>query len=115
MVGTKVYIGGLPYGVRERDLEKFVKGYGRVRDVLLKNGFGFVVSIFLEMIFLHVLSPKSSHPFPVSSLLGILLSKLSSFFFSLFTLQRNINLTHFDAITFKGVVENLYTLHRHKK
>lgn len=79
MVGTKVYIGGLPYGVRERDLEKFVKGYGRVRDVLLKNGFGFVVSIFLEMIFLHVLSPKSSHPFPVS-LLGILLSKLSSFF-----------------------------------
>lgn len=80
MVGTKVYIGGLPYGVRERDLEKFVKGYGRVRDVLLKNGFGFVVSIFLEMIFLHVLSPKSSHPFPVSSLLGILLSELSSFF-----------------------------------
>lgn len=53
MVGTKVYIGGLPYGVRERDLEKFVKGYGRVRDVILKNGFGFVVSIFVQPLIFH--------------------------------------------------------------
>ncbi|XP_059474400.1 serine/arginine-rich splicing factor 5 isoform X3 [Neocloeon triangulifer] len=42
MVGTRVYIGGLPYGAREKDLERFFKGYGRIRDVLLKNGYGFV-------------------------------------------------------------------------
>ncbi|KAF4533386.1 hypothetical protein B566_EDAN002788 [Ephemera danica] len=42
MVGTRVYIGGLPYGAREKDLERFFKGYGRIRDVLIKNGYGFV-------------------------------------------------------------------------
>jgi arginine/serine-rich splicing factor 4/5/6 len=46
MVGSRVYVGGLPYGVRERDLEKFFKGYGRTRDILIKNGYGFVVSTF---------------------------------------------------------------------
>lgn len=45
MVGSRVYVGGLPYGVRERDLERFFKGYGRTRDILIKNGYGFVVSI----------------------------------------------------------------------
>lgn len=44
MVGSRVYVGGLPYGVRERDLERFFKGYGRTRDILIKNGYGFVVS-----------------------------------------------------------------------
>lgn len=44
MVGTRVYVGGLPYGTRERDLERFFRGYGRFRDVLIKNGYGFVVS-----------------------------------------------------------------------
>ncbi|CAH0382656.1 unnamed protein product [Bemisia tabaci] len=42
MVGSRVYVGGLPYGCREKDLEKFFKGYGRIRDILLKNGYGFV-------------------------------------------------------------------------
>lgn len=41
-MATRVYIGRLPYDVRERDLEKFFKGYGRIREILLKNGFGFV-------------------------------------------------------------------------
>jgi arginine/serine-rich splicing factor 4/5/6 len=41
-MGTRVYVGRLSYDVRERDLEKFFKGYGRVREILLKNGFGFV-------------------------------------------------------------------------
>lgn len=44
MVGTRVYIGGLPYGVKDRDIERFFKGYGRIRDILIKNGYGFVVS-----------------------------------------------------------------------
>ncbi|KAL1132157.1 hypothetical protein AAG570_010114 [Ranatra chinensis] len=42
MVGSRVYVGGLPYGCRERDLERFFKGYGRIRDILLKNGYGFI-------------------------------------------------------------------------
>src|SRR5512142_1070025 len=42
MVGSRVYVGGLPYGVRERDLERFFKGYGRTRYILIKNGYGFV-------------------------------------------------------------------------
>lgn len=46
MVGSRVYVGGLPYGVRERDLERFFKGYGRTRDILIKNGYGFVVSFY---------------------------------------------------------------------
>lgn len=44
MVGSRVYVGGLPYGVRERDLKRFFKEYGRTRDILIKNGYGFVVS-----------------------------------------------------------------------
>lgn len=40
---SRIYIGRLPYRATERDVEKFFKGYGRLRDVVLKNGFGFVV------------------------------------------------------------------------
>lgn len=46
MVGTRVYVGGLSHRVSERDLERFFRGYGRLRDIIIKNGFGFVVSIF---------------------------------------------------------------------
>ncbi|XP_031352017.1 serine-arginine protein 55-like [Photinus pyralis] len=42
MVGSRVYVGGLPYRTTERDLERFFKSYGRMRDVLIKNGYGFV-------------------------------------------------------------------------
>lgn len=49
MVGSRVYVGGLPYGVRERDLKRFFKEYGRTRDILIKNGYGFVVSVNCEM------------------------------------------------------------------
>lgn len=41
---ARVYVGGLHYNCRERDLEKFFKRYGRLRDCLIKNGYGFVVS-----------------------------------------------------------------------
>lgn len=54
MVGSRVYVGGLPYGVRERDLERFFKGYGRTRDILIKNGYGFVVSYTLASLSYHV-------------------------------------------------------------
>lgn len=42
MVGSRVYIGNLPKDAVERDLERFFRGFGRVRDVLIKNGYGFV-------------------------------------------------------------------------
>ncbi|XP_061172119.1 serine/arginine-rich splicing factor 6-like [Saccostrea echinata] len=41
-MGTRVYIGRLSHHARERDVERFFKGYGRLRDVMLKNGYGFV-------------------------------------------------------------------------
>ncbi|KAK3892180.1 hypothetical protein Pcinc_003958 [Petrolisthes cinctipes] len=42
MVGTRVYVGGLSYRVGERDLERFFRSYGRLRDIVIKNGFAFV-------------------------------------------------------------------------
>ena len=44
-MGTRVYIGRLSNHCRERDVERFFKGYGRLKDVMLKNGYGFVVGI----------------------------------------------------------------------
>ncbi|RWS29562.1 serine/arginine-rich splicing factor 4-like protein [Leptotrombidium deliense] len=41
-MGTRIYVGRLPYDVRERDIEKFFKGYGRIREILMKDGFAFV-------------------------------------------------------------------------
>ncbi|XP_053956610.1 serine-arginine protein 55-like [Anastrepha ludens] len=42
MSSSRVFVGGLAYCVREKDLVEFFKGYGRTCDVLLKNGYGFV-------------------------------------------------------------------------
>ena len=42
-MSCRVYVGHLPYSARERDVEKFFRGFGRLRDVNLKNGFCFVV------------------------------------------------------------------------
>jgi arginine/serine-rich splicing factor 4/5/6 len=40
-MSRKVYIGRLNDQVRERDVERFFKGF-HVRDIMLKNGYGFV-------------------------------------------------------------------------
>ena len=40
--GARVFLGNVASSVRERDIEKFFKTYGRLRDVVIKNGFGFV-------------------------------------------------------------------------
>ncbi|XP_054651578.1 uncharacterized protein LOC129192083 [Dunckerocampus dactyliophorus] len=42
MSGSRVFIGRLSPHARERDVEKFFKGFGRIREINLKNGFGFV-------------------------------------------------------------------------
>ncbi|KAK0088894.1 hypothetical protein PV325_010345 [Microctonus aethiopoides] len=41
-MSTRVFVGGLTYRVRERDLEKFFRKYGRIKEVAMKNGFAFV-------------------------------------------------------------------------
>lgn len=40
---TRVFIGRLAMNARESDVEKFLHGYGKVRDISLKRGYGFVV------------------------------------------------------------------------
>uniref|UniRef100_H2TZF3 RRM domain-containing protein n=1 Tax=Takifugu rubripes TaxID=31033 RepID=H2TZF3_TAKRU len=39
---SRVYIGRLSYRARENDVERFFKGYGKILEVDLKNGYGFV-------------------------------------------------------------------------
>ncbi|KAF9435392.1 hypothetical protein BGZ76_006379, partial [Entomortierella beljakovae] len=39
---TRVYLGHLARDASDRDVEGLFKGYGRIREVTLKNGFGFV-------------------------------------------------------------------------
>uniref|UniRef100_A0A915EKW0 RRM domain-containing protein n=1 Tax=Ditylenchus dipsaci TaxID=166011 RepID=A0A915EKW0_9BILA len=41
-MSTRVYIGHLSSRATERDVESFFRNFGRIRDVVLKNGFGFV-------------------------------------------------------------------------
>jgi len=38
---AKVYLGNLSYDTRERDIERFLKGYGHIRDICIKEGYGF--------------------------------------------------------------------------
>uniref|UniRef100_A0A671QIG5 Serine and arginine rich splicing factor 6a n=1 Tax=Sinocyclocheilus anshuiensis TaxID=1608454 RepID=A0A671QIG5_9TELE len=38
----RVYIGRLSYNVREKDIQRFFGGYGKLLEVDLKNGYGFV-------------------------------------------------------------------------
>ena len=42
----RVFLGRLPRDCKERDVEKFFRGFGRIREINLKNGFGFVVSFY---------------------------------------------------------------------
>ena len=39
---SRVYVGRLPARCSERDIERFFRGYGRLRDIVLKAGYGFV-------------------------------------------------------------------------
>ncbi len=41
---TRIYVGRLEKGTRDRDLERFFRGFGRIREIALKPGYGFVVS-----------------------------------------------------------------------
>ena len=43
MTSSRVYIGRLSHRARDRDVEKMFKAFGRIREIVLKNGYGFVV------------------------------------------------------------------------
>jgi len=42
MSGSRIYIGRLSGRANKKDVEKFFKEYGDIREINLKNGFGFV-------------------------------------------------------------------------
>jgi arginine/serine-rich splicing factor 4/5/6 len=42
MASTRVYIGRLSRDATKRDIERMLKGYGDIREINLKQGFGFV-------------------------------------------------------------------------
>ncbi|VDK36830.1 unnamed protein product, partial [Anisakis simplex] len=39
---SRIYVGRLPFRAGERDLERFFRGYGKITEVLMKNGYCFV-------------------------------------------------------------------------
>jgi len=41
---ARVYVGRLSNYARDRDVERFFKGFGRIKDIMVKNGYCFVVS-----------------------------------------------------------------------
>ena len=41
-MSSRVYVGGLSYRARERDVERHFRKFGRVREISLKNGYAFV-------------------------------------------------------------------------
>ena len=49
---SRIYIGRLSYNAREKDVERFFRGFGRINDINLKNGFGFVVSYCVAFVLL---------------------------------------------------------------
>ena len=40
---SRIFLGRLAFDARERDVEKFLRGFGRIREISLKKGYGFVV------------------------------------------------------------------------
>jgi len=40
-MSTRVYVGGLSHRAREKDIERYFRKFGRIREISLKNGFAF--------------------------------------------------------------------------
>ena len=70
-MGTRVYVGRVSHHARNRDIERFFKGYGKIRDVMLKNGYCFVVRILLPKQAQSLLDRyylvSETHPLPTKS------------------------------------------------
>lgn len=43
---NRIYVGRLADRASDRDIENFFRDYGRINDIIIKRGFGFVVSSF---------------------------------------------------------------------
>jgi len=41
-MSTRVYLGGIPPRTREKDIERFFRKYGRIRDILIKSKYAFI-------------------------------------------------------------------------
>jgi len=41
-MSARIYVGRLSNWARDRDIERFLKGFGRVKDISIKNGYCFV-------------------------------------------------------------------------
>jgi RNA recognition motif-containing protein len=50
----QIYIGRLPRGLYERDLEDIFVKFGKIRSLLMKRGFAFIVSGSLTTIFIGI-------------------------------------------------------------
>ena len=42
---SRVFIGRLAFDAREKDVERFLRGFGRIREISIKKGYGFVVGL----------------------------------------------------------------------
>lgn len=71
-MSSRVYIGHLNSRASERDVEHFCRGFGRIRDVVLKSGFGFVVKILnlYSFIIFRNLMIFATPRMPFTSLMG---------------------------------------------
>ena len=58
---NRVYLGHLSDRARECDVERFFRGFGRVRDIMLKNGYGFVVRTRCILTVLMILVEATRH------------------------------------------------------
>jgi len=47
MAVARVYVGRLSNYARDRDVERFFKNFGRIKEIQVKNGYCFVVSVQL--------------------------------------------------------------------
>ena len=59
-------MGRLPSNVRESDIEQFFKGYGKLREILLKDGYGFIVSVSVHASLLELLLSYANYSVSVS-------------------------------------------------
>jgi len=42
---SRVYLGRLSSRAQEGDLERFFRGFGKINDIMIKNGYAFIVSL----------------------------------------------------------------------
>ncbi len=72
MSGSRIFIGRLNPSAREKDVERFFKGYGKIRDIDLKRGFGFVVRFAFSGQFNNIVKTYSMHVSALAAMIIII-------------------------------------------